>query len=204
MIERYRTRSSSDGNKGSTLASSNAEIPVISSEWGYSSGWRGMSVEKHGALLAREMLTNIANNIPISIWYDWRDDGVDPNEPEHHFGLVRSAYQDGRDQVFEPKPAYLAAKTLTGFLDGYAYQRRLAVGSDSDYILVFSKGDELRLAAWTTSASAHRVVVPDKVGAFRITRHNGESAGTVSATHEGLTIEISTSPLYLIQQSANR
>ena len=216
MIERYRTRSGpgsprgqpawgggSDGNKGSSLASSNAEIPIISSEWGYSSAWRGLSDEKQGALEAREMLTNLANDIPISIWYDWRDDGSDPNEPEQHFGLVRNAYQASRDPVFEPKPAYLAAKTLTMFLDGYVYQRRLPVGSDSDYILVFSKGNELRLAAWTTAASSHRVVVPDKEGNFRITKHNGENAGTISATQEGLQIELSTFPLYLTPQPSN-
>lgn len=194
MIEHYRTARGSE----------QAEVPIISGEWGYSSGWRAMNEEKQGALLAREMLTNLGNSIPISIWYDWRDDGSDANEPEHHFGLVRNGSQDGRDQVFEPKPAYLAAQTLSGFLDGYAFQRRLSVGSDSDYILVFRKGEDLRLAAWTTSTSAHRVVVPIKEGYFRITKHSGQNAGTVSATQEGLKVELSTSPLYLIQQSASR
>ena len=63
-----------------------------------------MSEEKQGALFAREMLTNVANEIPISIWYDWRDDGSDPNEAEHHFGLVRNAYQTGQAQVYEGSP----------------------------------------------------------------------------------------------------
>jgi hypothetical protein len=199
MIERYRT----PRGYGTARGSERVDIPIISSEWGYSSAWRGTSEQKHGALLAREMLTNLANDIPISIWYDWRDDGVDPNETEHHFGLVRNAYQNGRDPVFEPKSAYLAAKTLSGFLDGYVYQRRLPVGSDSDYILVFSKGNDLRLAAWTTSTSAHRVVVPDKEGTFRIAKHTGESAGTISATPEGLKLELSTSPLYLTRERSN-
>ncbi len=205
MIERYKTPTGRGSERVSptTLASSNAEIPIISSEWGYSSVWRGMSDEKQGALLAREMLTNLANDIPISIWYDWRDDGADANEPEHHFGLVRNAYHADRDQVFEAKPAYLAAKALAVFLDGHAYQRRLAVGSDSDYILVFSKGDELRFAAWTTSTSTHRIAIPVKEGNFRITKHNGESAGTVSATQEGLKIELSASPLYLTREPSN-
>ncbi len=197
MIEGYKTRSGSDGNNRTTLASSNAEIPIISSEWGYSSGWRGLSDQKQGALLAREMLTNLANGIPISIWYDWRDDGADPNEPEHHFGLVRSAYQDGRDQVFEPKPAYLAAKTLSATFDGYAYQRRLSAGSDTDYVLIFSKGEDIRLAAWTTSTNAHRVVVPIKEGNFRITKHTGESAGSISSGPQGLELTVSTAPIYL-------
>jgi len=205
MIERYRTPTGRGSERVSpkTLASSNTETPIISSEWGYSSVWRGMSDEKQGALLAREMLTNLANDIPISIWYDWRDDGADANEPEHHFGLVRNAYHADRDQVFEAKPAYLAAKALAVFLDGYAYQRRLPVGSDSDYVLVFSKGDELRFAAWTTSTSTHRIAIPVKEGNFRVTKHNGESADTVSATQEGLKIELSASPLYLTREPSN-
>ena len=203
MIECYAARRSVPLPIAS--AGGQTQIPIISSEWGYSSGWRGLSDEKQGALLAREMLTNLANDIPISIWYDWRDDGIDPNEPEHHFGLVRNAYQDGRDQVFEPKPAYLAAKTLSAvFLDGYAYQRRLSVGSDSDYVLVFSKGDELRLAAWTTSTSAHRVVIPIKEGNFRITKHTGESAGSISSGPQGLELTVSTAPVYLTRQSTSR
>jgi hypothetical protein len=200
MIERYRT----PRGYGTARGSERAEIPIISSEWGYSSGWRGLSDEKHGALLAREMLTNIANDIPISIWYDWRDDGIDPKESEHHFGLVRNAYQDRRDPVYEPKPAYLAAKILSATFDGYAYQRRLSAGSDSDYVLVFTRGDELRIAAWTTSTSAHRVVVPIKEGHFRITKHTGESAGSISSGPQGLELTISNAPIYLTRQFTSR
>ncbi|HVS21436.1 MAG TPA: cellulase family glycosylhydrolase [Pyrinomonadaceae bacterium] len=193
----YRTRSGSDG-----VVTQAKDVPIISSEWGYSSVWRGMSDEKQGEMFAREMLTNIANYIPISIWYDWRDDGLDPNEPEHNFGLVRNSYQDGRDQVFEPKPAYLAAKTLSECFHGYAYQRRLSVGSESDYVLVFGKGDELHIAAWTTSGSAHRVVIQINEGHFKITRHTGESAGLTTSGPQGLELTISNATLYLAQQPA--
>ena len=189
MIDRYRTPTG--------RGSERIEIPIISSEWGYSSVWRGLSDEKQGEMLAREILTNLANDIPISIWYDWRDDGVDPNEPEHHFGMVRDSYQAGRDQVFEPKPAYVAAKTLSESFAGYAYQRRLSVGNESDYVLVFARGDQLRIAAWTISSSPHRVVVPIKEGRFRITNHTAERAGSISAGPRGLEVTISNAPLYL-------
>jgi hypothetical protein len=197
MIDRYRTARGSERVSPTTLASSNLEIPIISSEWGYSSAWRGMTEEKQGVMLPREMLTNLANSIPISIWYDWRDDGADPNEAEHHFGTVRNAYQEGRYLVFEPKPAYLAAKTVSETFDGYAYQRRLSVGSDSDYVLVFRKGGDPRIAAWTTSTSTHRVVIPIKEGNFKITKHTGESAGAIAAGPQGLELTVSTAPIYL-------
>jgi len=34
------------------------------------------------------------------VWYNFRDKGTDPNDPEHHFGLV--------EQDFTPKLTYLA------------------------------------------------------------------------------------------------
>lgn len=96
------------------------EVPILSGEWGYSTQWKSLGKdepvreEQQAKYLAAMFLTNIANDIPLSIWYDWRDDGDNPNEGEHRFGIVRRAYHEGRDPVFDPKPAYQAAKTLMG------------------------------------------------------------------------------------------
>jgi len=208
MIDTYRTARGSERVSVSTASGSDRVIPIVSGEWGYSSAWRGMTEEKQGEMLAREMLTNLAYDISFSIWYDWRDDGADPNEAEHHFGSVRntlsvppgSAGGSNPTGVFQPKPAYLAAKTLSDFHNGYTYQRRLAVGSDSDYILVFAKGEEFRIAAWTTSASTHRVSIPIKEHDFKITKHTGESAGSISSSAQGLELTISNAPRYLTRQ----
>ena len=193
LIQRYRSGSPSSTNSSLTKG----QIRIISGEWGYSSALRNMTEEKQGALLARQMLTNVANEIPISIWYDWRDDGSDPNDPEHHFGLVRNTYQPGRDQVYEPKPAYRAAKTFSEYFDAYVFEQRLPVGRDDDYVLVFGKGGDRRLAAWTTSATVHRINIPMEKGEFKVTRHTGESAGSVSAGQTGISIEVSTQPVYI-------
>lgn len=186
MISTYRT-----GNDSAR------SIPVISGEWGYSSAWRGMTEEKQAVMLARQLLTNAANGIPISIWYDWRDDGSDEAAVEHHFGLVRNKYQTERAQVYDPKPAYFAARTLSSQLNGYRFIERLVVGSDDDYILVFAKERDRRIVAWTTSGTAHRVNVPGMSGRFALTKVTGESAGLVSATPTGLSLEISSAPIYV-------
>jgi hypothetical protein len=195
MIQQYSRSYRTPTSRGSDRV-----IPIISGEWGYSSAWRGMSEEKQGVMFAREMLTNAANEIPMSIWYDWRDDGSDPNEPEHHFGLVRNAYQSGRDPVYELKPAYRAAKTLSEYFSGYVFQQRLSAGGADDYVLVFAKGSDRRIAAWTTG-SAHRLNIPLSTftGEFRVVRHTGESAGTASAGPQGLSIEVSPQPVYLVR-----
>jgi len=173
------------------------EIPIIASEWGYSSVWPGISEEKQAQLLARAWLTNVANGISLSIWYDWRDDGVNPREAEHHFGTVSNSFHEGREPVYDPKPAYLAAKTLTTFFSGYRFQKRLDLGNTDDYVLLFHKGSELRYAAWTTANRAHEVLIPLSAGRYSSTGHVGGETTLISVAQKGLTITLTAAPLYL-------
>ena len=179
------------------------EVPIISGEWGYSSVWRGLSDEKQGELLARTWLTNVANNISLSIWYDWRDDGLTPNEPEHHFGTVFNSYHDNREPVYDAKPAYLAAKTLTTFFSGYRFEKRLEAGGPNDYVLVFRKGSELRVAAWTTSGN-HNVLMPLNAGRYTSIKHTGEKSGDVTAGPNGAAINLTSAPVYLQTRDNNK
>jgi len=201
LIDRYHprlgTQSDSDGPSVSTASGSDRVIPIISGEWGFSSAWPRIDEAKQSTLLTRELLTNIANNIPMSIWYDWREDGTDPRDPEHHFGLVHNAYLSDHAQAYQPKPAYLAAKTLTDFFRGYRFQERLAVGSNEDYVLIFANGADRRIAAWTTSTNGHRIAIPLGPGTFLITKHSGEATTSISANQQSLTIEVSTAPVYV-------
>jgi polysaccharide biosynthesis protein PslG len=173
------------------------DIPIISSEWGYSSIWPGMNDEKQGQLLSRAWLTNSANGILLSIWYDWRDDGTDAKEAEHHFGMVSHSYHQGRESVYDPKPAYLAARTLSAFFDGYRFEKRLDIGDAGDYVLVFRKGSEMRFAVWTTADRARRVVLPLKAGQYFSSLHTGPDAGVLSADDKGLAFTLTAAPVYI-------
>jgi hypothetical protein len=172
-------------------------IPIISSEWGYSAVWPNVNEEKHGELLARTWLTNVANGISLSIWYDWHDDGVNPNDPEHHFGTVSSLYHDSRDPVYDPKPAYLAARALTTFLSGYRFESRVNVGSAEDYVLAFRKGSEPRFAAWTTASGDRRLLIPLSAGRYSELSHDGRDLGSFNSDQTGLQINLTTAPIYL-------
>ena len=154
-----------------------------------------MSEEKQSAIVAREMLTNMANGIPVSIWYDWRDDGFDPNEAEHHFGLVRNAYQNVTVQPYAPKPAYLAARTLLALFDGYTFEKRLNVGNDADYILAFRKGDSLYYAAWTAS-TPHKIFLPVNGNSIHFTTHLGEKR-VLTPMDQRLRVNLSSAPIYV-------
>jgi len=148
-------------------------------------------------MMTRAFLTNVANGVPLSIWYDWRDDGIDPREAEHHFGLVRPADGAARSAGFEPKPAFVAARTLTSMLKGFSFQERLDVGAADDYVLIFSRGGDRRIVAWTANGS-RRLNIPNLAGEFTVTNMIGSSAGRISANRDALTVEVSATPVYLV------
>ncbi|HEY8204457.1 MAG TPA: cellulase family glycosylhydrolase [Pyrinomonadaceae bacterium] len=173
------------------------EVPIISGEWGYSAAWRGMSEDAQAELLARELLTNAANGIPISIWYDWRDDGADASEPEHRFGIVRHEYRANSNYPFEPKPAYFAAKTVNGFRDGFNFEKRVSVRSSEDFVLLFSRGGAQRIAAWTTASRAHTVNILLPNGTYIINNLSGAKVREVSSNSNGVPVELSTSPIFI-------
>jgi len=130
------------------------QIPIISGEWGYSNlNWdqTRLSEQEQAEYLARMFLTNLHQGIDISIWYNWKNDGTDPNEREHQFGTVR--------HDCNPKAAYLAAKVLTSTLAGYALDTRLDLGNENDFALRLTKGEREAIAFWTT-AEKHTVTLP--------------------------------------------
>ena len=222
-------------------------IPIISGEWGYSAAWANVGEEKQGKMMARELLTNMAHGVPVSIWYDWHNDGADPKDFESNFGTVRNPLLAGKDTPYEPKPAYTAARTLARFLgaepgsvplppgatvtaasatrtaasaadnapaasasgaatsaaagpvyEPFRFARRLAVGGVDDYVYVFARGKEDRMAAWTTADRPHEIVVPVRPGAaFSVTGMLGEKLPDAAADGTRLNITITDAPKYL-------
>jgi polysaccharide biosynthesis protein PslG len=53
----------------------------------------------------------LLNGIPLSIWYDWKNDGRDPDDGEQNFGTVTDDLQ--------PKPAYAGISVELGPLPQY-------------------------------------------------------------------------------------
>lgn len=118
-------------------------VPIISGEWGYNTSSRGVSPETQAAYIVRMLLSNLLYGIPFSIWYDWKNDGPDPDEWEHNFGTVTIDLQ--------PKPAYIAIKTMSEQLKGFTFVKRAEIKNSNDYILFFRDGKgNGKAVAWTT------------------------------------------------------
>ena len=179
--------------------------PILSGEWGYTSAklkHGGFTEEQQASYLPRQWLSNIANGVPISIWYDWHDDGDDRSNPEHNFGTVRRPYRAGQAEVYEPKEAYIAARTLTTVLKGYEFSKALAL-KDDEHVLLFAKGDQLRLAVWTSAKETCTVAIPASAGRFRVTGHLGKELPEVVADDKGLTLTLTGEVQYLAPIDAN-
>ncbi len=148
----------------SKYAPKNKKLRVLSGEWGYPA-INEMSVDKQASYLVRMFLSNVMLDVPISIWYDWRDDGTDSKDPEHNYGVM---FYDMRE-----KPAYIAMSTLSRVLNGYEYSTRLASESDNDYILLMKNGDSFKLAIWT-SGLPHTVSIPLDIDEVKLIAQSGE------------------------------
>ena len=189
-------------------APADKKLPIISGEWGYSNiNWNKtrLSNEQQAQFLVREFLINLSERIPVSIWYDWKNDGTNPNEREHNFGTVT--------HDLKPKKAYLAAKTLSSTLLSYSINQRLDLGSDKDFAFRL-KGFPFRkkMAKWGPKKNTNQAIALWTMGK----KHEAElpigpGEGTLIDMLGGKTrlswktnilkLTISQSPQYLLLQA---
>lgn len=107
------------------MKSNNAPaVPIWVTEIGSSSGGHGRSERSQIVADLTQQIEQLAAGAQKVFKYDFRDDGTNPNEQEHNFGLVR------RD--FSPKPSYVAAATLIRLLHAAKFDRTLNLVKNSD------------------------------------------------------------------------
>ena len=168
------------------------KIPVISGEWGYSSSTKGVSPETQSAFIVRQQLSNLLCGVPVSIWYDWKNDGGDADENEHNFGTVT--------QDLKPKPAYVAMQTLTRELSGYRISRRYDAGNANDFALILTNTTgETKLAAWTL-ATPHQVALdlqPTPANELALVNGDGQN-GKIQIESNRFTVWFGSQPEYVV------
>jgi hypothetical protein len=129
-------------------------MTLVSGEWGYTtSGSYGNRVDviTQAKYTVRIYLTNLMKGVPISIIYDWKDDGLSLQDSEQNFGLM--ADHDESKQLlgfecFYIKPSYYAMYNLIRELYGYTPLRAQDVGAGT-YALWFARDDARKLVLWT-------------------------------------------------------
>lgn len=115
-----------------TLKQYNRDIPIYITEvgWPTFNHKYGTSISNQANYLARTFLLGaMFPQVKGIWWYDLMDDGLDPQDKEHHFGVV---YHD-----LTPKAAFFALQDIAAFLKEHRFVERISVDNDSVYILLF-------------------------------------------------------------------
>ncbi|MDF1516231.1 MAG: hypothetical protein P1S60_20645, partial [Anaerolineae bacterium] len=164
------------------------QVPILSGEWGYPAPRGGVSEGRQAEYIVRHYLFNMAHDIDLNIWYDWHNDGPDPDNAEHNFGMIRFNYA--------LKDGYRAVKNLTTQLDGYRFLRRIPLPNDYEYLLLFQKNGSLVLVLWTTQ-DTHPTTLPLPVNTMTsVDVMGGENV--LQGSGLDLTLDVGQGPTYLL------
>jgi Carbohydrate family 9 binding domain-like/Beta-galactosidase len=155
--------------------SAGLSLPVWVNETGYLSMWPGEE-RTEAITLVKKYAMAPALGIAAYLWYDLRDDGLDANDPEHHFGLVHNNYQ--------PKPAYPAYQRVIRELAGRRFVARLTDVPDGTYAVVYA-GE---------GADAEHVMVLWREGKGRTTPLWVSCAGSVNWACDVMGNDVNTVP----------
>lgn len=167
------------------------DVPIACSEWGYSQYTpeaRALTEHQQASYLVRLYLSNRISGLPITIWYAWRDGGTNPTDSEDHFGI--NTYAGA------PKLAVSAATTLLSVTQGYEFAGRLKLASDADYAVLFNKGADRVVVAWTVRAPSNLVLNMAAVPSQVLDQYGATL--TISHVGDDVTVGLSSSVTYVV------
>jgi len=121
---------------------------VVASEWGYPTAGRYgnvVDVWRQAQYVVRIYLVNLMAGVPLTIIYDWKDDGLSLDDSEHNFGLV--SHHVRGPEWFLVKPAWYAVYNLNKRLAGFSPAGRLELGPGV-YALRFEGPGPAKIVLW--------------------------------------------------------
>lgn len=132
------------------------QVPIWVTEIGGTSGGRGRTERTQIVDDLTQQIEQLAAGAEKVFKYDFRNDGTEPQETEHNFGMVK------RD--FSPKPNYPAVATLIRMLSGKKFTQELNVvrQSGKGFLKGYSFGPVS--AFWINAAKEAEITLdtPDK------------------------------------------
>ncbi|WP_323122711.1 cellulase family glycosylhydrolase [Burkholderia alba] len=137
---------------------------------------------------ARRLLVDWIAQIGLSAYYDIRDDGPDPKNMEHNFGLLNAQG--------EPLPAYVAVKRLFAFTAHAAHAAYRMDPTGRYIVLKLSDGAATRYAVWCYGPGNAVTVDLSRLPPAEATAT--DLYGAPRAAHNGLvTLREDQGPLYI-------
>jgi hypothetical protein len=142
------------------------------------------------AYLARTfLLSRHGRSARAVFWYDFQDDGVNPERSEDHFGLIR------RD--FSPKAAYVAAAVMTATVGERPWTRSL-VDSDEARAFQYGEGRNAVVAVWSVKPQDAVVSLALEAGSYVVRDWQGQER-TITVGDRPVPFPARPNPQYIVR-----
>ncbi len=168
-------------------AGARSDFPILNTEFGA----RLEEYEKapdrqlaHARTYLRMYLLCLLLDVKLNIFYEWHWD-----EDKDKHGILNA---DG-----SPRKVHTAIRTVATALGGYQFEKRLTGFDDADYVLVFRKGNQRVLAAWTAGADHPVEVRAGGTAAALPTTDMLGVTGKIPVNSGKLNVPLTGSPIYI-------
>ena len=163
--------------------------PIIASEWGYSTiGYNNVSGKLNPQMQAEYLtrgliLHNVLGLARVYI-YAFFDEGQDPYNTEHHFGIV--------DYMGQKKPAFYAIKNLCDKIGNMSYKQEVKGTGTPVFGYTFANEDETASVIWNAQ-KPQKATFKTNSDTVTITDMLGNNTKTIKVIDGKFTSEISPS-----------
>jgi len=172
------------------LAKYGLNLPIVCSEWGYSTWSNGISMRRQAAYVVRMYITNLMEGIPITIIYDWKDDGPDINNAEHNFGLIADYESAGLRLI---KPAYFAIYNTARILHDYVVKNYTI--KDNVVIVEFINERSRKYVVWSFGGE-NEIALRVGWSKVKVTNLFGKTR-IYETMYEVLSLKVSEEPIFI-------
>jgi hypothetical protein len=178
------------------------KVEIWDTEWGYASydyfsknlkgdGHSAAGRKRQAVLACREALTVWALGLPVAVWYDLRDDGDDPKNPEHNYGLL--------DLHGAEKPAMIAFRTLTRIAADHIFAGMIRDVPDGAHAMRLDGSGDKVFVVWSDQPDSRITVRFSGEGFASATNLLGEPLKLKEGGHEDVEITLAETegPVYI-------
>ncbi|MEI3847091.1 MULTISPECIES: hypothetical protein [unclassified Microbacterium] len=167
------------------------DVPVWITENGWPTHAIGSTPAQQAEDLVRASVLVMAAGVDVYTWYSALDDGTDPNEREHNFGIFTRP--DEAALGVSPKPAAVAAAVLIRQVTGKQLQPREDLGDAGAYSYPYTDADGAIRVLWAPDGAAVRVT---GTGPLTLTDSRG-AVTTFTPGADGTVLDLDADPVYL-------
>lgn len=179
----------------------NLNAQLWDTEWGYSSvrdvgdvtvvgdGHDTRALRRQAVLNMRKVLTNIAINMPLSILYELVDEGSNPMDREHNFGLLNADLTD--------KPGMVAMRALYAVQNGRTLRGLLPDVPPNLHVMRWDRAADKGFIIWSDAGPTVRTKLVLPANASKVALWDGSTPATLTASKQ-MYLKESDGPLIVI------